>query len=302
VTLLVSGGLALLVIYGFRSYGMGLFFLLPLFIGLSATVLYGYHMPISRKQAAGISLLTLAIFASALLVFAVEGIICIAMAAPIAMLLTWIGSLTGYAILSRKRNRSAGIWLLLMAAIPATAWMEKDNEPELFAVVTSMDIHASREEVWKHVIRFPQLKEPEELIFKAGIAYPVNATIEGKGPGAIRHCNFTTGSFVEPITLWNEPELLKFDVREQPAPMKELSFWNIDAPHLHDYFVSRQGQFRLIALPGGKTRLEGTTWYYHDIKPAFYWKLWSDHIIHKIHVRVLEHIKATAELKGSGGL
>jgi hypothetical protein len=42
--------------------------------------------------------------------------------------------------------------------------------------------------------------------------------------------------------VWNEGKLLKFDVLEQPAPMKELSFWNIDAPHLHDYFVSK-GQF-----------------------------------------------------------
>jgi hypothetical protein len=54
--------------------------------------------------------------------------------------------------------------------------------------------------------------------------------------GAVRHCNFTTGSFVEPITVWDEPRLLKFEVVEQPAPMKELSFWDIDAPHLHDYF------------------------------------------------------------------
>jgi len=41
--------------------------------------------------------------------------------------------------------------------------------------------------------------------------------------------------------------------------------------------------------------LEGTTWYYHNIKPAAYWQLWSDYIIHKIHVRVLNHIKFNSE-------
>jgi phosphoribosylformylglycinamidine (FGAM) synthase-like enzyme len=41
--------------------------------------------------------------------------------------------------------------------------------------------------------------------------------------------------------------------------------------------------------------LEGTTWYYHNIRPTFYWQLWSDHIIHKIHERVLTHIKTNAE-------
>jgi hypothetical protein len=95
---------------------------------------------------------------------------------------------------------------------------------------------------------------------------------------------------------------LKFDVVEQPAPMKELSFWDIDAPHLHDYFVSKQGQFKLTELPNGKTQLEGTTWYYHNIKPALYWQLWSDYIIHEIHNRVLTHIKMKSENVGKSGI
>jgi hypothetical protein len=84
-------------------------------------------------------------------------------------------------------------------------------------------------------------------------------------------------------------------VVKQPAPLKEISFWDVNAPHLHDYFVSKQGQFKLTTLPNGNTLLEGTTWYYHDIKPVFYWGLWSNYIIHKIHDRVLNHIKRNAE-------
>jgi hypothetical protein len=155
--------------------------------------------------------------------------------------------------------------------------------------------------VWKNVVEFPQLNEPTELLFKTGIAYPIDATIKGTGVGAVRHCNFTTGSFVEPITVWDEPRVLQFDVIEQPEPMKELSFWDIEAPHLHDYFVSKRGQFKLTALPNGRTLLEGTTWYYHHIKPAFYWQIWSDYIIHEIHGRVLAHIKTNAERKNQNG-
>lgn len=51
-----------------------------------------------------------------------------------------------------------------------------------------------------------------------------------------------------------------------------------------------------MPLADGKTKLEGTTWYYHNIKPRAYWKLWSDFIIHKIHERVLNHIKENAEM------
>jgi len=50
-------------------------------------------------------------------------------------------------------------------------------------------------------------------------------------------------------------------------------------------------------LPGGRTRLEGATWYQHTMWPAAYWHLWSDYIIHKIHLRVLEHIREAVENK-----
>lgn len=230
-----------------------------------------------------------------LMIFAIEGLICIAMATPLAILLMWLGSFIGYLIIRKKPDSSAMSILILMGMIPIMSFVEKDTTSELRAVTTSIEIKASPDKVWENVVEFPQLEEPTEFIFKTGIAYPINAKIEGTGVGAIRYCNFTTGSFVEPITAWNEPNLLQFDVLEQPEPMKELSFWDIDAPHLHDYFVSKKGQFKLTKLSNGNTLLEGTTWYYHNITPAFYWRFWSDEIIHKIHERVLSHIKKNAE-------
>ena len=45
------------------------------------------------------------------------------------------------------------------------------------------------------------------------------------------------------------------------------------------------------------TRLEGTTWYQHGLWPSQYWRLWSDAIIHKIHLRVLRHIRDEVEAR-----
>jgi hypothetical protein len=64
---------------------------------------------------------------------------------------------------------------------------------------------------------------------------------------------------------------------------------------LHGYWVSKKGQFKLIRLANGHTLLEGTTWYINKIKPDWYWTLWSDYIVHKIHKRVLCHIKKVSE-------
>ena len=65
---------------------------------------------------------------------------------------------------------------------------------------------------------------------------------------------------------------------------------HVHPPHLDGYLKTRRGEFRLIALPGGRTRLEGSTWYTLDLAPSGYWALWSDALIHQIHTRVLEHI------------
>lgn len=297
VTVLIAGLLTVWGIYAIGQYGISLFILIPLFIGANSTFINGWKRDVSLKQGINIGILTLCIYGVCLMVFAIEGLICIMMSLPLSMLMTTIGSILVSMIMNRNRNNGLKMVLLLLVMIPTTAFIEQKQEPTLSSVVTSIEIEADLETVWKNVVEFPKLDEPTEFIFKAGIAYPTDATIDGNGIGAIRYCNFTTGSFVEPITIWDEPNLLKFDVLEQPEPMKEISFWDIDAPHLHDYFVSKEGQFKLTKLPNGNTLLEGTTWYYHNIRPEFYWRLWSDYIIHKIHERVLNHIKTNSELK-----
>src|SRR5262249_49732970 len=113
---------------------------------------------------------------------------------------------------------------------------------------------------------------------------------------ATRYCDFSTGPVVEPIEIWDEPRLLQFRVTEYPAPMHELTpYGEIMTKHLHGYLVSKRGQFRLTVLPNGHTLVEGTTWYQHGLWPAEYWRWWSDAIIHRIHMRVLNHVRTLAE-------
>jgi hypothetical protein len=168
------------------------------------------------------------------------------------------------------------------------------SQPTLHRVVTTVEIDAPIEKVWKNVIEFPQIDAEPEGVLRLGFAYPINARIDGSGVGAVRYCNFNTGPFVEPITTWQEPNLLAFDVREQPVPMTETSpYNNLHTAHL-EYIRSQKGQFRLYEKDG-KTVVEGTTWYTHDIAPDVYWNLFSDEIIHQIHLRVLNHIKEVSE-------
>ncbi len=296
ITFIVASLLTIIGIYGIGQYGLALFILTPLFVGISSTAIYGYNHQITRTTAFTISVVTISLMTLALLIFAIEGIICIVMATPIALLLVWLGSIIGHLIISKKSFTVSTTLIAFTIIIPLTSFVENKTERNtVFSVTTAVKINANRETVWKNVVEFPELNPPSEFLFKAGVAYPINATIDGNGVGAIRYCNFTTGSFIEPITRWDEPVLLSFNVQQSPQPMKELSFWDIDAPHLHDYFVSKKGQFELIKISDNETLLKGTTWYSNKIKPNFYWNIWSDYIVHEIHNRVLGHIKITSE-------
>jgi hypothetical protein len=160
-------------------------------------------------------------------------------------------------------------------------------------------VDAPPEILRNNVVSFAELAPPTEAIFKTGIAYPIRAAITGQGPGAVRRCVFSTGAFVEPITAWEEPRRLAFSVREQPPVMHELS-WRADLvpAHISDqYLRSTRGEFLLEPLPGNRTRLVGTTWYDLQFWPSNYWHLWSDAIIHRIHMRVLLHVKGLSEAR-----
>lgn len=283
-----------------RSYGWGLFVALPFCLGLFSVLVYGYHEPRTYSSCIAVSLVPIALLGAVLLLVMIEGVICILMAAPFALGLAAFGGTLGYAI-------QAGYWLrkgtpatltLVLLFTPSLQSAEHlvKLRAEIFEVRTAIEVNAPPEKVWSQVVAFAEIPPPRELLFRAGIAYPIRAEISGHGVGAVRHCIFSTGPFAEPIEVWDEPRLLKFGVTANPAPLNEMSpYGNIRPPHLHGYFVSKQGQFLLTALPGGRTRLEGATWYQHTMWPAAYWRLWSDYIIHKIHARVLEHIRTQAE-------
>jgi hypothetical protein len=295
ITVIIALILSYVIIYQISEYGVALFILLPIFMGMGSSVIKGYKASITTKEARRVAFQSLLYYGLVLFVFAMEGLICIVMAAPFALLLVWLGSYLGYLIINHKQQQSINAVVGLIALIPLFAFAERTITPPVKPVTSSVIIDAPIEVVWDNVIAFPRLEEPSDLIFKAGISNPISSKIEGNGVGAVRYCQFNTGDFVEPITTWEENKLLAFDVEEQPVPMRELSFWDVDSPHLHDYFVSKRGQFELNQLEDGKVALIGTTWYYHDIKPDAYWRLWSNYIIHKIHHRVLDHIKVVSE-------
>jgi hypothetical protein len=292
-------GLIVLSVNVLGFYGFGVFVAAPFLTGWLAAVLYGISRRRTVRQCLQVAVAALATVGVALLGWSFEGLICLVMALPIAACLAMLGALVGHSCQHRPRGdgTTAAMMLVLIVAMPALLAAESVTAPApaLREVRTEVIVDAPPEQVWEHVIAFPPLPEPTDLLFRAGIAYPVRAEIRGSGVGAVRYCVFSTGAFVEPIDVWDAPRRLAFRVTDQPPPMKELSPFDVRPPHLDGFLMSRRGQFRLERLPGGRTLLEGTTWYTNRMWPAGYWELWSDAIIHRIHGRVLDHVRVLSE-------
>lgn len=298
---LLAGGLAggLVLASAFlvfeARYALGLFLGAPFATGLTAAFVVNRDRPRTGAVTHGVAQLALLAALGMLLLFAIEGVLCLIMAYPLAGPMAFLGSALGRASARPRRLSTAHMVVVLLAA-PLLAGLDRAApEPPLREVVTAVEVDAPPEVVWPRVVAFSELPPPGELAFRLGIAYPMRARIDGHGVGAVRYCEFSTGPFVEPITRWEAPHRLSFDVVAQPPTMQEWSPWNIDPPHLTESLRSERGEFRLSALPGGRTRIEGSTWYRHDLFPQLYWNLWSDALIHRIHRRVLRHIAAESE-------
>jgi uncharacterized protein YndB with AHSA1/START domain len=296
-TLLISGLLISISINYFGEYGWTAFCLIPVLIGFLPPFIAGGKHALTKKESYQLSFLSLILALLALLIFAFEGMICIAMVLPLAIPIVWLSSYIAFRINERRVFKVRDFFHVLpLLAILSMSFDYYNENKEHVAVETSVIIHAPIQSVWNQVTHFDTINQPLDWYLKTGIAYPIDAHIKGSGVGAVRYCNFSTGSFVEPITTWKEPTLLAFSVKEQPIPMNEWNpFWDIHPPHLDGYFQSKKGQFSLTELANGDTKLSGTTWYQIDIAPATYWQSWSNFLIHKIHKRVLHHIKTEAE-------
>ena len=293
-TAIVAGSTAFSTLV-MRSYGSVLFVGAPFVVGFVSAALFNSDAPRTMKATLGLAVAAITAAAGAVFVLALEGLLCLAMAFPLALVLALLGAALGRTITLRGQTARAQS-LLLVIALPMLMGMASDGRAPVREVVSTVEIAAPPEAVWNNVIGFTNLAPPTEWEFRLGIAYPIRARIAGEGPGAVRRCEFSTGAFVEPITVWDRPRRLAFDVTQEPPGMKELSpYDDVHAPHVRGYLRSRRGEFRLVPLPNGGTRLEGRTFFTLAVFPGWYWSRYADAIIHRIHMRVLRHIKALSE-------
>jgi hypothetical protein len=230
----------------------------------------------------------------------IEGFMCILMAAFLVASMTLVGILIAWGIqaLTRRSARKTQLHCLALLCLPLAMNWEAAHRPAppVLEQTTSIEVNAPPDVVWQYIPSFPAIQEPPAGWLASGVAYPISSEIEGTGVGATRRCILSTGTMPEVVTVWEPGHKLEFEVKETPPAMVETNpFGEVHAPHLDGYFQARNGRFVLVPLPNGRTRIEGTSWFVHDLWPQWYWEPVTRHTVSQIHTRVLTHIKSLAE-------
>ena len=186
-------GMVVFSVYMKRSYGPVLFLGAPFVLGVLTAVIHNFSGAKTYRSTIQVAIVSVTAAGGALMLFALEGAVCIGMAFSLALPLTVGGATLGWALVQAGRPSVMDLSLTL-AALPALVFVEPYvASVGSFEVVTRIEVEAPPEAVWPHVIQFAELPEPEEWLFRTGIAYPVRARIEGTGVGAVRTCEFSTG-------------------------------------------------------------------------------------------------------------
>lgn len=277
------------------DYSTALFFGVPTAMSLMASLFLGFRTRRPFKHAALANVCSQLTLAAILVATRWDGVGCLAMALPftfvVGLLGSWIGWLITNAVIDRREARigMSASFLLPVAVLALTSGTPSTSHHKH---VTVRIISASPERIWPYLFNLKALPEPNEWLFRMGMAYPIATLTEGNQ----RICELSTGPMPERISAVEKYRRLKFEVTAVPPAMRETNpFGPVHAPHNIEAFRPTAGEFRLEALSDGKTRVVATTWYDHDYGPDAYWSLWTEAVVGSVHNRVLDAIALRTE-------
>jgi hypothetical protein len=175
--LLIGIGIAVLAVavgaLVYKTYGFMLFVSTPFLVGFAVAFERGRRDPEGRfSDAALATTKALTLGGLALLVFALEGFICILMAAPLAWAAGVIGATFGHGAARLRRGPPT---LTSLAALPLLLIGQQAMAPSIvFSDTRSVEVAAPPKTVWRAVIRMERIKETPAAPFRLGVTYQLS--------------------------------------------------------------------------------------------------------------------------------
>lgn len=277
-----------------QSYGFTLFVGAPFALGMFSVLLFGFSRPRPLGECLLVALAALGLAGLAILAFAIEGIICLIMAAPIALFLAFLGALVGYAIQARPwlNEQTGSILLALLAAVPALMaaesvqeHQEQLNVPDRLETVSSTAVlDASPEEIWETLLVMDALSGEKPFLLQIGLPVPKRCTLDGVGVGATRTCHFHTGVIEERVTCW------------EPAHRLDLHIVRTTLPGRH-WLRFESASYVLDVQSPNQTRVTRKTTIASKLHPDWYWRYFEVMGIKAEHDYLLASLAAATKRK-----
>lgn len=309
VSLLLAVGYGVLLRYLFHSEPSGalmvtlsLAFLLlgPLAMGALAVWFAPLAVRTAWRAVIGIGALACLLWLVVVLLLAWEVALCIAMALPIVLPMTILGSVIVGVLarrgVARQQFHSSILGLLLLAPYVAGPLEQRfPHATTIQRVETTITIQADAETVWRNIIRVPPIQPNERdmrLYHLAGFPWPEEATMAGEGVGGVRYAHYENGlAFAEPVTAWEPYRTFSFDI-QIIEPEKLPMPWNgIGGP----YFDVLHGQFLIEPQRANEVRLHLSS--KHRLTTRFngYGVLWTRLFLNDFQAYILGVVKTRAE-------
>jgi uncharacterized membrane protein YhaH (DUF805 family) len=280
----------------FGTYGHALFLLTPFVIGTISAYIANYRGDIGGRKTAWAVVIAVLLGGLTLVAVAIEGLICIIMAAPLGLGMALIGGVLGRSM-ALQRRRPAVQTLPCLALLPLMFAVENVLPPVAdLDTVQTITVAASPDVVWASILSTNPIEGPLALPFRLGVAYPLRGEVRGEGVGAERLGEFSTGTAIERVTEWMPNRKLAFVVVRDIPGMRELSpYEHVHAPHVIGYFRTTYTSFELIPRVDGGTYIVERTSHELRLDPVPYWLPMARWIVRQNNARVLEHIRSHAE-------
>ncbi len=253
------------------AYGWGLFVMTPFLSGMVTAYLTNRGRDLSAAKSLNVVIMSGLLGCFGLLMLALEGLMCIILAAPLAALMAVIGGSLGrgYAIEKNKFGNP----LYSIAALPLLFMLESVIPPELpISSEHHIEIQATSQNIWDVIANDHNNDKPNFLIDVSGLAYPIKIDFLNEGVGSEVKGYFSTGQSKAVITEWQPNRLLTIKMIKQPPAMEEMSpYRDVHAPHLNGYFDTQETKFKITPLANGNSRLSVYSQHKLRIDPSFYW-------------------------------
>ncbi len=229
-----------------------------------------------------------------------EGLICILLALPIALISSSVGGLAAGLVQKylRKPTRTSLACIALLPILLAPLEMQLPPRAQYRTVRTEILIHAAVPIIWKNIEQVKAISPheiPPTWTHAIGFPLPVAATLSYPGVGGVRHASFQNGLlFIETINKWDEGHILAFSIK---ADTQHIPPTTLDE-HVTiggRYFDVLNGEYSLEPHSGGNVILHLSSQERLSTDFNSYAGLWTDALMRSLQQSILQVIKHRCE-------